>query len=46
MIKGTRVTVPIFEISSCPSIRISDVRTRRFSIIDGYHKIYDWTFYE
>jgi len=35
---GARVTVPQFEIVSNPTIRISDIKTRRFNLIDRYQK--------
>jgi len=33
---GRRVTVPEFEISSNPTVKISDIKSRRFSMIDRY----------
>jgi len=33
-IRGTRVTVPEFEISSNPTVQLSDVRMRRFGLFD------------
>jgi hypothetical protein len=31
---GERVVVPTFEIVSCPSIRITDLKRMRFNVID------------
>lgn len=33
---GDRVVVPEFEIYQNPTIRISDIKSRRFSLIDRY----------
>lgn len=50
-VAAQRVTVPEFEIFSNPTIKISDVKQRRFSILDGgkktlnrsgYKKITSW----
>jgi len=35
-IRGERVRVPEFEMTANPTVRISDVRTRRFDLIDRY----------
>lgn len=35
---GTRVTVPQFQIFSNPTIKISDVKSRRFNLIDRYEE--------
>jgi hypothetical protein len=33
-IKGDRISVPEFEIVSNPTVRISEVKRRRFNVID------------
>ena len=33
---GERVTIPMFEMIDCPTIRIADIRRRRFNIIDRH----------
>jgi hypothetical protein len=35
-VKATRVTIPEFEIYSNPTIRISEVKQRRFNVIDRH----------
>lgn len=35
-IYGTRVTVPEFEIFSAPTVRIADIKNRRFSLFDRF----------
>ena len=42
-IRGQRLTVPEFEIFSNPTVRISDVRQRRFNLIDRYERFEDDT---
>jgi hypothetical protein len=37
---GTQVTVPTFEIINNPTIRLADVKMRRFNIIDRYKNLY------
>lgn len=32
--RGKRLTVPEFEIVSCPTIALADIKARRFDIID------------
>ena len=39
-IKGTRVTVPEFEIFSNPTVSIANITQRRFNLID---RAVDWT---
>lgn len=41
MLKGERVTIPEFELVSCPTIHLKDIRERRFSILDMYSRIAD-----
>lgn len=36
LVRGRRVTVPQFEIYSNPTVKISDIKSRRFSMIDRY----------
>jgi hypothetical protein len=36
IIRGKRVTIPTFELVSNPTVKISDVKSRRFNIIDRY----------
>lgn len=31
---GERITIPEFEIVSCPTVRLSEVRLRRFDVIE------------
>lgn len=31
---GERVALPMFEMVSCPTVRIADIRRRRFNVID------------
>jgi len=33
---GTRVTVPTFEVVSNPTVKISEIKSRRFNLIDRY----------
>lgn len=33
-ITGERVALPEFELTSCPTVRIADLKRRRFNIID------------
>lgn len=33
---GSRVTIPEFEIVNFPTIRLSEVKSRRFSMLDSY----------
>lgn len=35
MIRGRRVTVPLFELEANPSVHIGDVKRRRFRLIDS-----------
>lgn len=36
---GERVELPMFEMVSCPTVRIADIRRRRFDIIDRAERI-------
>lgn len=44
VIRGQRVTVPEFEIVSNPTVRIGDVKQKRFNLIDRIGKMEDQKF--
>lgn len=42
VVRGERVTIPLFEIVSNPTVRIAEVRQRRFNVIDRHAFAMDW----